>query len=115
MEQVVETSETDQTIDGSFTITPPTFYDDTSPLHLWETCNNSYFKPKDELLLRGAPSAVASGSMQYKATLKPMCIYTITSSTGQAAVPSAQSYSTQNGLFAIRAAAPNYALIMHAL
>jgi hypothetical protein len=88
--QVVETSETEETIDGSFTITPPTFHDSTAPLHLWETCNNSYFKPKDELLLLqgGAPSA-AAGGMQYKATLKPQCIYTITSSTGQAAVPGA--------------------------
>ncbi len=106
--QVVETSETEQTIDGSFTITPPSFHDSTAPLHLWETCNNSYFKPKDELLLRGAPTAAANDSMQYKATLKPMCIYTITSSSGQSAVPGPQSCSAHNELSVLRAT-PGYA------
>eukprot|EP01046_Picozoa_sp_COSAG06_P013968 COSAG06_NODE_854_length_11931_cov_55.985970_12_plen_48_part_00 len=37
--------------------------------------------------MQGGASSAAG--MQYKATLKPQCIYTITSSTGQAAVPGA--------------------------
>ena len=86
---VAETSETDVAIDGTFTITPPAGFDTlaTADLHVWETCNNSYFKLQDELLTRVASTGSTAGSMAYTAALKPQCVYTITSSTGQAAVP----------------------------
>jgi hypothetical protein len=82
---VAETSESEVAIDGTFTVTPPAFHDVTTPLHLWETCNNSYFMNKDELLTRIDSDA----GMSYKAAFKPQCVYTITSSTGQSAVPAA--------------------------
>ena len=84
---VAETSETDQPITGTFTITPPAFHDVTAPLHLWETCNNSYFVSKDELLTRVDGGTV--DGMTYNAAFKPQCMYSITSSTGQSAVPAA--------------------------
>ena len=59
-------------------------------LSLWETCNNSYFQKMNHLLTRLDDStSTAAGGVSYKAEFKPQCVYTISSSTGQSAVPSA--------------------------
>lgn len=68
----------------------------TGPLHLRETCENSWFKAKDELLTverdEMAPEGQhgdAAATVSVTATLQPHCVYTISTATGQSKVPAA--------------------------
>lgn len=95
---VVETSEASAgPLQLSAKVTMPAWAAEKT-MHLRETCEKSWFMAKDELLTVERDKPALGGQnveisaltvVSVTATLQPKCVYTISTSTGQSAVPAA--------------------------
>ena len=92
---VMETSEASLPIHATLNLkVSPALQHNSSDqaIHVWETCNGSWFKQKDNLTTTQLEPNVDTGRRRISAleiVLQPRCIYTLSTSTGQRPVHAA--------------------------